>query len=60
MTGFHPSPMPDTRPNRTREKRIADEVVVDCYTAEESAMGWYYYLEGKLSFPNWLACGDSF
>lgn len=48
--------MPEQRLNRTREKRITDEIVVDCYTAEESAMGWYCYLEGKLSFPFTARC----
>ena len=48
--------MPEQRLNRTREKRIADEIVVDCYTAGECAMGWYYYLEGKLSFPFTARC----
>ena len=48
--------MPEQRLNRTREKRIADEVVVDCYTAEECAVGWYCYLEGKLSFPFTARC----
>ena len=48
--------MPETRLNRAREKRIAHEIVVDCYTAEESAMGWYYYLEGRLSFPFTARC----
>lgn len=48
--------MPEQRLNRTREKRIADEIVVDCYTAEECAMGWYYYLEDKLSFPFTARC----
>ena len=48
--------MPGPHINRIREQRITDEVVVDCYTAEESAMGWYYYLEGKLSFPFTARC----
>ncbi len=48
--------MPEQRLNRTREARIADEVVVDCYSAKECAMGWYYYLEGKLSFPFTARC----
>jgi hypothetical protein len=34
-----------------REERITMEIVVDAYTAEEAAMGWYYYLEDKLQFP---------
>ena len=27
------------------------EAIVDCYGPEEQAMGWYYHLEGKLTFP---------
>lgn len=34
-----------------REERIHNEVVVDAYGPEEQAMGWYYYLEGKIRFP---------
>jgi calcium binding protein len=34
-----------------REQRILMEVVVDAYGADERAMGWYCYLEGKLNFP---------
>jgi Calcium binding len=34
-----------------REERITMEIVVDCYDAEEQAMGWYYYLERTLHFP---------
>src|SRR5262245_29112087 len=34
-----------------REDRITMEVVVDCYDRHEVAMGWYYYLEGRLAFP---------
>jgi hypothetical protein len=48
--------MPEQRLNRAREKRIADDVVVDCYTAEECAMGWYYFLEERLSFPFTARC----
>ena len=47
---------PSPRLNRARETRISGEAVVDCYTSEESAMGWYYYLEGKLSFPFTARC----
>ena len=49
-----------TRPARRRqsrrEKRISDEIVVDAYGPEERAMGWYYYLEGKLHFPFRARC----
>jgi hypothetical protein len=34
-----------------REERITMEIVVDAYTPEEQAIGWYYYLEDKLQFP---------
>lgn len=33
-----------------RECRIRDEAIVDC-RPEELAMGWYYYLQDKISFP---------
>lgn len=39
-----------------REDRIAMEVVVDAYDAEEQAMGWYAYLEDKLTFPFEARC----
>ena len=39
-----------------REERIQDEAIVDAYGPEEKAMSWYYYLEGKLSFPFQARC----
>lgn len=48
--------MPEFRYNRTREKCIDYEVVVDAYTSEERAMSWYYCLEEKLSFPFTALC----
>lgn len=39
-----------------REKRIDMDVVVDCYGAEEQAMGWYYYLKDNLEFPFTAVC----
>ena len=39
-----------------RDERIINEVIVDAYTAEEQALGWYYYLERKLSFPLQARC----
>jgi hypothetical protein len=39
-----------------REKRITMEIVVDYYSREEVAMGWYYYLEGQLRFPFTVTC----
>ena len=42
--------------NKAREDRIIYEIVVDAYSREERALGWYYYLEGKLKFPFRAAC----
>jgi hypothetical protein len=39
-----------------REERIDMEVVVDAYEPGERAMGWYYYLEDKISFPFTAKC----
>ena len=32
------------------------EIVVDAYTPEEQAMGWYYSLEDRLRFPFVARC----
>jgi hypothetical protein len=42
-----------------REERIHEEAIVDAYGSEEKAMSWYYYLEGKLSFPFQARCSVS-
>lgn len=42
--------------DRRREQRILEEIVVDAYTAEERAMGWYYYLQEQLRFPFQARC----
>jgi hypothetical protein len=42
--------------DQIREERINDEAIVDAYGPEEKAMSWYYYLEGKLSFPFQARC----
>ena len=42
--------------NRTRERRIQMEIVVEAYNEEERAMGWYYYLEDTLKFPFRARC----
>jgi hypothetical protein len=39
-----------------REKRILMEIIVDAYGPEEQALGWYYYLQDKLSFPFTAVC----
>ena len=39
-----------------REQRIAMEAVVDAYDSGERAMGWYYYLDGKMKVPFKARC----
>ena len=39
-----------------REERITMEIVVDCYDAEEQAMGWYSYLDDTMHFPFTAQC----
>lgn len=43
--------MAQVQQDEAREERITMEIVVDAYTAEEQALGWYYYLEKTLQFP---------
>jgi hypothetical protein len=45
-----------SKPNKTREQRIVNEIIVDCYGPAEQAMGWYYYLNEKPSFPFLARC----
>ena len=42
--------------DKEREQRITMEIVVDAYTPEEQAMGWYYSLEDRLHFPFVARC----
>ncbi len=42
-----------------RENRIHEEAIVDAYGSEEKAMSWYYYLDGRLSFPFQARCSVS-
>jgi hypothetical protein len=42
--------------DEAREYRIDMEAVVDAYDPEERAIGWYYYLDDKLSFPFLTRC----
>ena len=46
-----------TKPKRdpVREDRIHNEAIVDA-GPDEQAMSWYYYLEGKISFPFQARC----
>lgn len=43
--------MSEVEQDNAREERIKMEVIVDAYDEQERAMGWYYYLEDRLSFP---------
>jgi hypothetical protein len=42
--------------DEAREHRIHMEIIVDCYGEEERAMGWYYHLQDKLTFPFLARC----
>ena len=39
------------RSDPERDERIDMEIIVDAYSAEEQAMGWYVYLDDHLQFP---------
>jgi|GEM_PF-196209 len=42
--------------NAERERRIAQEIVVDAHDETERAMGWFGYLEDRLQFPFTARC----
>jgi Calcium binding len=42
--------------DEAREYRIEMEIVVDAYGEDERAMGWYCYLQDKLTFPFLARC----
>ena len=42
--------------NEERENRIYDEAIVDAYGSEERSLGWYYYLEERMTFPFKARC----
>jgi hypothetical protein len=48
--------MPERTREEGRERRIEMEIVVDAYSPEEQALGWYYYLENTLQFPFLTRC----
>jgi hypothetical protein len=48
--------MSKIEPDDDREHRISMEAIVDAYGPEEQALGWYYYLEEKISFPFAAKC----
>ncbi|MGF1494792.1 MAG: calcium-binding protein [Microcoleaceae cyanobacterium] len=43
--------MTEPEEDKVREDRIDAEVIVDAYSPEEQALGWYYYLDRKIKFP---------
>ena len=47
-----------TRPPKDdeREERISMEIIVDVYSSDEQALGWYYYLEEHLHVPFQARC----
>lgn len=42
--------------DQEREDRIQNEAIVDAYGSEEQALGWYYYLEERITFPFKARC----
>lgn len=48
--------MSQSRRNSSREHCIEQEIIVDAYSDEEVALGWYYHLEDKLEFPFAARC----
>jgi hypothetical protein len=48
--------MAKPKQDEAREHRIAFEIVVDAYDAEERVMGWYYYLQDTMQFPFTATC----
>ena len=48
--------MAKAKPDKQRERRIHQDIVVDAHDAQEQAMGWYYYLEDQLRFPFSAKC----
>ena len=48
--------MPRPPRDEEREQRIAMEIIVDAYSADEQAMGWYVYLEQLLQFRFLATC----
>jgi hypothetical protein len=45
-----------TEHDEEREERIQNEAIVDAYGPEEQALGWYYYLQDRITFPFKARC----
>ncbi len=56
MTKVETFEMKETKRDEDREHRIRDEAIVDAYGPEEQALGWYYYLDDKITFPFYARC----
>jgi hypothetical protein len=50
--------MQEVEKDEEREYRIAMEAIVDAYDSEEQALGWYYYLDDKITFPFMACCRE--
>ena len=48
--------MTRTEKDEEREERIKMEIIVDTYSPEEQAMGWYAYLDDTMDFPFEVRC----
>jgi hypothetical protein len=47
-----------TETDKEREERIKMEIIVDTYSPEEQAMGWFAYLDDTMEFPFDARCID--
>jgi hypothetical protein len=43
--------MRSTHTDPTREDRIYNEVIVDCYDESEERLGWFYYVTEEADYP---------
>ena len=48
--------MTRTERDEERDERIEMEIIVDTYSPEEQAMGWYAYLADTIDFPFEARC----
>ena len=51
VQGVSKIPMSNQETDPIRESRIVYEIIVDAYDETERALGWYYYLQDKITFP---------
>jgi hypothetical protein len=50
--------MTRTETDEERDERIKMEIIVDTYSPEEQAMGWFAYLDDTMEFPFDARCID--